>query len=128
MLKCNASAVVAVAEKIAQQLQGILNDLEDVKREWNDVVDLKTKKVLIKGIENFNQYNPHHYHSYVTWYYYRYLKPDMWIDSHTNDAINIAFLKRIFTKLRIKSTKFTLKQALALKNNNKILDLSSRQF
>ena len=112
----------------SQQLQGILNDLGNVKREWNDIVYYKTKKIVIKGIKNSNKYNPDHYSSYVQWYYYHFLKPSMWIDSHTNDAINIAFLTRIFTKLRIKGTKYTLKQALALKNNNKILDLSSNQF
>jgi len=112
----------------SQQLTGILNDLGNVKREWNDIVYYKTKKIVIKGIKNSNKYNPDHYLSYVQWYYYHFLKPSMWIDSNTNDAINIAFLTRIFTKLRIKSTKFSLKQALALKNNNKILDLSSREF
>ena len=111
-----------------QQITGILNDLVNVKNEWTNQVDVQTKKVIVPGIKESIQYNPDHYTSFVTWYYYHFLKPKLWVDSNTDDAINIAFLTRIFTKFRLKRTKMTFKQELNLENMNEIMDLSSRQF
>jgi len=111
-----------------QQLFAILNDLANVKNQWNDVINAKDHKVVVVGIKNSNYYNPQHYENYVTWYYYYFLKKKIWIDSNTNDATNIAFLTRIFTKLRLKKTNLNLKKILGWENNNGILDFSSREF
>jgi len=109
------------------QITSILNDLENIKNDWNDT-NSKNPNLTLKGIKNSNYYNPDHYASYVAWYYYHFLKPNMWIDSDIDDATNIKFLSRIFTKLRMKSSSFTLKQSLGLINTNSIIDLSSEQF
>ena len=110
------------------QLKAVLNDLENVKNEWNNKINPRTKEVIVQGIKNSNKYNPYHYPSYVAWYYYNYFKKNFWVDANTNDATNIQFLTRIFTKFRLKQKHFTLKESLDLENNNSILDLSSNQF
>ena len=111
----------------SRQLTKLLNDLENVKNEWND--RLKNQpKLTIHGIKNSSYYNPDHYTNYVAWYYYHFLKPDIWVDSNSVDATNIKFLTRIFKKLRLNATKLTMKQSLALMNNNSIINLSSKQF
>ena len=110
------------------QLKAILNDLENVKNEWNNKINPRNHKVIVKGIKNSNKYNPNHYQTFVAWYYYNYLKKNFWVDNNTNDETNIKFLTRIYTKFRLKQQHFTLKEALGLENNNSILDLSSNQF
>jgi len=112
-----------------KQLKFLINGLNYLKNRWNNSKALnKQGKPLFLGIKNSIQYNPKGYKDFITWYYYYQLKPYIWVDSNSCDQVNIAFLKRIFNKLKSNKFKLSFKQGLNLVNNNSILDLSSSQF